>query len=192
LWQSRGVGGGGALYSPSINPANDSEYYLASDMSELYHTTDFGNSYSIVNAAQVQGGHESAVRFTGNPLIAYTVTYTGGNNAMPAKTIDGGATWTVLAGNPLPGDDVYSIWADYNNPSRVIVAGYSEIYFSSNGGDSFSQVSVSMNTANGALIGGAFLTAIISTWGQTPDCSSPPTAGHRLSTRAPRESPLVN
>ena len=156
VWRSRGVGAGGALYSPSINPANDHEYYLASDMSELYHTTDFGNSYSIVNFTQIQGGHESAVRFTSNPLIAYSVTYTGGNNAMPAKTADGGATWSVLSGNPLPGDDVYSIWTDYNNPNRVVVAGYSQLYFSANGGTSFTPVSVTVDTSNGVLVCGAF------------------------------------
>ena len=155
-WQSRGVGAGGALYSPSINPANDNEYFVACDMSGLYHTLDFGNSYSTVPFGNVQAGHESGVRFTNDPLIAYTVSTPGGNNAQPAKTVDGGATWTILSGNPLPGDDVYSIWADYNNPNRVIVAGYSDLYFSSNGGTSFSPISVSVNTANGVLICGAF------------------------------------
>ena len=155
-WQSRGVGAGGALYSPSINPANDSEYFVACDMSGLYHTTNFGNTYSTVPFGNVQAGHESGVRFTNDPLIAYTVSTPGGNNAQPAKTIDGGATWSILSGNPLPGDDVYSIWADYNNPNRVIVAGYSDLYFSSNGGTSFSPISVTVNTANGVLICGAF------------------------------------
>ena len=155
-WQSRGVGAGGALYSPSINPANDSEYFVACDMSELFHTTDFGNSYSTVNFTNVQAGHESGVRFTNDPLVAYTVSSPGGNNAQPAKTVDGGATWSILSGNPLPGDDVYSIWADYNNPSRVVVAGYSDLYFSSNGGASFSLINVTMDTTNGALICGAF------------------------------------
>lgn len=155
-WESRGVGGGGALYSPSINPANDNEYYVACDMSELFHTTDFGNTYSTINFGNVQAGHESAVRFTNNPLIAYTVSTPGGNNAQPAKTVDGGATWSILPGNPLVDDEVYSIWADYENPNRVVVAGYSEIYFSSNGGTSFMRINVTMNTANGALICGAF------------------------------------
>ena len=156
VWQSRGVGGGGALYSPSINPANDSEYYVACDMSELFHTTDFGNSYSVVNFAQLQGGHSSAVRFTNNPLIAYSVTYTGGNYALPAKTTDGGVTWSVLSGNPLPYDDVYSVWADPNNSNRVVVAGWSDLYYSSNGGASFSPMSFTANTANGVLICGVF------------------------------------
>jgi photosystem II stability/assembly factor-like uncharacterized protein len=155
-WQSRGVGGGGAMYSPSINPINDSEYFVASDMSDLFHTTNFGDSYSLVDFRQVQAGHESGVRFTNNPLIAYTVSSPGGNNAQPAKTVDGGVTWSILPGNPLPGDDVYSIWADYNNPNRVVVAGYQDLYFSSNGGTTFNPINVSVNIANGVLICGTF------------------------------------
>jgi hypothetical protein len=156
VWFDRGVGAGGAFYSPSINPANDSEFFVASDMSGLYHTTNFGNSYSTVDALQVQAGHDSAVRFTNNPLIAYTVTYTGGNNALPAKTVDGGKTWNVLSGNPIPDDDVYSLWVDYNNPNHVVLAGYSDLYFSANGGTSFSAIPAAVDTGNGVLICGAF------------------------------------
>ncbi len=155
-FQSRGVGGGGALYSPSINPANDSEYFVACDMSELFHTTDFGNSYTTVNFSQIQAGHESGVRFTSNPSIAYTVSYPGGNNAQPAKTVNGGVSWSILSGNPLPDDDVYSIWADYNNPNRVIIAGYSDLYFSANGGTSFTPISITADTSNGILVCGTF------------------------------------
>ena len=154
-WSARGVGAGGALYSPSINPANDSEYYVACDMSELFHTVDFGNSYAVVPFSQEQGGHDSAVRFTSNPNIAYTVSYSG-DIASPVKTSDGGRTWTVLAGNPLPYDDVYSVWADYDNPNWVIVAGYSDLYFSGDGGNSFSSINVAIDSGSGALVGGAF------------------------------------
>lgn len=155
-WQSRGVGGGGALYSPSINPVNDSDFFVACDMSELFHTTDFGNNYTTIDASQVQAGHESGVRFTNDPLIAYTVSTPGGNNAQPAKTVDGGVTWSILPGNPLVDDEVYSIWADWNNPNRVIVAGYDVLYFSSNGGASFSPINVTLDESNGVLICGAF------------------------------------
>jgi photosystem II stability/assembly factor-like uncharacterized protein len=154
-WSPRGVGAGGALYSPSINPANDSEYYVACDMSELFHTVDFGNSYAVVPFTQEQGGHDSAVRFTNNPNIAYTVSYSG-DIASPVKTTDGGQTWSVLAGNPLPYDDVYSVWADYDNPSWVIVAGYSNLYFSADGGNSFKSINVAIDSGSGALVGGAF------------------------------------
>ena len=37
----RGVGGGGALFFPKINPGNDNEFYISCDMSELFHSTDF-------------------------------------------------------------------------------------------------------------------------------------------------------
>ena len=39
---SRGVGGGGELFFPKINPANDDEFLIACDMSELFHSTNFG------------------------------------------------------------------------------------------------------------------------------------------------------
>jgi len=154
-WASRGVGGGGALYSPSINPANDNEYYVSCDMSGLYHTTNFGDAYSMVNFSQTQGGHDSAVRFTNNAAIAYSLSYAG-DIVFPVKTTDGGATWSKLAGNPLPFDDAYSIWADYNNPNRVILAGYSDLYLSSDGGTTFHSLGITINASNGALVGGAF------------------------------------
>ena len=52
VWQSRGVGGGGSLFYPAINPANDNEFYIACDMSELFHSTDFWNTYTQVPFTQ--------------------------------------------------------------------------------------------------------------------------------------------
>src|SRR5437764_102309 len=63
-WSSRGVGGGGALFSPSINPSNDNEYYFACDMSELFHTTDFGLTYDQVHFSKIQAGISSKIVFT--------------------------------------------------------------------------------------------------------------------------------
>ncbi|WP_437756275.1 hypothetical protein [Sorangium sp. So ce1389] len=45
-WQSRGVGGGGALFSPSINPHHGREIFMASDMRGVYRTRDFGKSWT--------------------------------------------------------------------------------------------------------------------------------------------------
>src|ERR1700722_15868549 len=92
-----GLGGGGAQYSPSINPANSSELYVACDMSGLYHSTDGGDSWDITNFQYVQAGHPSMVQFTNNPNIHYTLTFdntTG--NGYATKTIDGGATWNYI------------------------------------------------------------------------------------------------
>ena len=54
-WTSRGVGGGGSLFSPSINPADTNEFYVVCDMSELFHTNDFGQSYETVPFIKYRG-----------------------------------------------------------------------------------------------------------------------------------------
>ena len=154
-WTSRGVGGGGALYSPAINPANANEYYVSCDMSEVFHTTDFGDSYGELNAAQIQGGHYSAIRFTADPNILYSLSYANGNNEQLVKSTDGGATWIVLAGDPWPDDNKYSIFADSSRTDRVIMSGWSEILSSTDGGASFKSV-YSTTSDNGILVGGAF------------------------------------
>lgn len=156
VWNARGPGAGGALYSPAISPHDDRVYYVACDMSELFHTEDFGESYGVVPATSVQGGHATAVQFTSDPLIAYTLSYTGGNSALPVKTIDGGATWTQLTDNPFDGDEIYSIWADPGATTRIILAGWNQIYLSNNGGASFSQINLAFSSADGVLVGGAF------------------------------------
>ena len=46
-WATVGAGGGGALFSPQINPYNPNEYFIASDMSELFHSTDAGALVNI-------------------------------------------------------------------------------------------------------------------------------------------------
>ncbi|HEX7510441.1 MAG TPA: hypothetical protein VF335_04020, partial [Chitinivibrionales bacterium] len=94
-WSPRGVGGGGSLYSPSINPADTNEFYVACDMSELFHTNDFGASYETVPFYQMQGGPNAVVRFTSNAKIRYAVSCAN-DMTIPVKSIDGGATWTAL------------------------------------------------------------------------------------------------
>jgi len=155
-WSTRGVGAGGALYAPAISPFNPQEYYFACDMSEVYHTTNFGNTCTVLNFQQIQGGHFSVAQFTANSNILYNITYAGGNNATPVKSLDGGKTWLGLPGNPLPADESYSLWADFNNPQRVVLAGWAAIFLSTNGGTNFSAVNVAMPYGTGALIGGAF------------------------------------
>jgi photosystem II stability/assembly factor-like uncharacterized protein len=158
-WISRGIGGGGALYSPSINPANDNEYYVGCDMSDLFHTTDFGNSYTTINHLQIQGGHNSTVRFTNNPSLIYAISYKpigGSDMVLPVKSTDGGATWSALPGNPDPSEETFSINADYNNPQRLIISYYGAVYFSSNGGNNFANIHNAANNGAGVLVGGAF------------------------------------
>lgn len=161
-WQSRGIGGGGALFSPSINPANHNEMYVACDMSELFHSTNAGQSWGEVNFLQVQGGHDSYVSFTNNPGILYTVDYTsvnGNDMVRPMKSTNGGASWAAIAADPYasyPGGGMERLIANYNNPNQLVLADYGTIYFSNNGGTSFTQIHTNANSGAGNHVAGVF------------------------------------
>ena len=83
----RGAGGGGALFFPTINPANDNEFYISCDMSELFHSTDFGKTYNQVPFTRLQVFSTSTWEFTSNPSIAYSI-HNDGNQGYPVKTIN--------------------------------------------------------------------------------------------------------
>jgi hypothetical protein len=154
-WQTRGPGGGGSLFYPSINPANDNEFYIACDMSQLFHSTDFGNSYTQVPFTQLQVSNISTYEFTSSSNIAYCIANDGNIN-YGVTTNDGGATWNVLPGNPLNGEDVYALKADYSNPNRIILGYYGAIYISNNAGVNFTLVKNAANAGAGITLAGVF------------------------------------
>jgi len=150
-WTSVGVGGGGSFFSPAFSPNNPNEIYVATDMSDEYHSTDLGVTWQVVDYRQLQGCNTASVQFTNNPNILYAP----GPNSNPVKSTDGGATWNALASNPMGG--VYALFADYNNPSRLIASSYSQIYFSNNGGTSFTSI---YSDSNGAYVAGVFFDGV--------------------------------
>ena len=113
----RGIGGGGALFFPSINPANDNEFYVSCDMSQLFHSINFGDNYDQIPFTKLQVFNNSTYEFTIDPNIAYC-NYNDGNNGYPVKTTDGGNTWNQLNGYDLNNyGTVYKIHSNYNiNP----------------------------------------------------------------------------
>ncbi len=153
-FNSRGIGGGGAIFALSINPANNSEYYAACDMGELFHTTNFGTSYDQVNFQQLIAGHNSKVCFTSSVGLLYSIRYAN-NQVLPVKSTDNGLTWSALPGNPDNSEETFSIDADYNNPNRVVISYYNNIYFSTNGGSTFTSIHTA-STAAGNVVGGVF------------------------------------
>ncbi len=159
LWESRGVGGGGAMFAPSINPANDNEFYAGCDMSELFHSTDFGKSYSVLNFKQINGGHNSIVRFTSTQGLLYTISYKlngSSDQVVPVKSTDNGVTWKNLSGNPDASEETFTINVDYNNPERVIISYYGEVHISLNGGTTFAKIHSAANNGVGVVVGGVF------------------------------------
>ncbi|MCX6258488.1 MAG: T9SS type A sorting domain-containing protein [Bacteroidia bacterium] len=150
----KGIGGGGSLYFPSINPANDNEFYVSCDMSELFHSADFGNSYSQVHYSKLQVSGVSTYEFTINPDVAYCIS-NDGNNIYPVKTTDGGSTWNAIqAYNLATYGSVYKMYANYNDPNQLLINAYGDILFSGNGGTSFSLVKHTANMGAGIIMGG--------------------------------------
>ncbi|MEK7255789.1 MAG: 3-coathanger stack domain-containing protein, partial [Bacteroidota bacterium] len=96
--------------------------------------------------------HETQIQFTSDPNILYALNNDFGPNLRtPKKSADGGDTWTNLATDPT-GGDVWSIFADPNNTNRLLVSSYGELFFSSNGGTSFTSV----YSASDLYLGGVF------------------------------------
>jgi photosystem II stability/assembly factor-like uncharacterized protein len=153
-WLTRGPGGGGALYSPSINPSNNDEFYVGCDMSGLYYSTNFGLSYGMLDFRRIQGGHDSRVQFTADRNILYCINYAN-DLAVPVRSTDGGRTWVTLPGNPDPTEATYTIFADYNNPGRVIISYYGSIQASTDGGATFTNIHTARNPGAGITVGGA-------------------------------------
>src|SRR5436190_10197349 len=87
---SRGPGGGGAFFGPSINPFNPDDVWIGSDMSDLFHSTDFGRSWETVDFRLLLGGNlPGRMEFTSNSLVRYAL-----NGDVPARSQNGGITWT--------------------------------------------------------------------------------------------------
>jgi photosystem II stability/assembly factor-like uncharacterized protein len=154
-WTSKGIGGGGALFFPSINPANDNEFYIACDMGEYFHSSNFGLSYQPLPFYKVQAGNLSRYQFTNNPNIAYCLG-TNGNNTFLLKTTNAGQNWDKVTTTPYPDDNAYNLAVDYQNPDRLLIVYYNEMYFSGNGGQTFTLIKTANNTSNGLYMAGAF------------------------------------
>ena len=153
-WESRGIGGGGAFYSPTISPFDGQIMYLATDMSATFRTTDFGGSWTTLDFREIQGGINSHVRFTSDPDVLYAINRAE-DSGTPVRSNDGGDTWTPLYSDPTYAE-AFSLFADPNSTQRLLLSGWDELYFSDDGGSSFSLVHTASNPGAGIHMAGVF------------------------------------
>ena len=149
-----GIGGGGALFSPSMSLHDPHVIYISTDMSAVFRTENFGRSWQTVDFKELQGGHNSHVRFTSNPSILYAV-HTADDRWTPVKSVDGGTTWAHMPNDPTWNENAIPLHADPNSTERLFVSDWNTLYFSNDGGASFRQVYTAINEG-GLLIGGVF------------------------------------
>ncbi len=152
-WNARGAGGGGALFAPSINPANPSEMYVGSDMSGHSRSTDGGATWSLADFRELVSGHEARVQFTELPNVRYALDHAD-DLRRPSVSTDAGATWTRYANDPTDGDAFY-FQADPTNHNRLLISDYTHLYASLDGGASWQLKYTTSNTGAGLVLGGA-------------------------------------
>lgn len=149
---TRGIGGGGALFGPTVSPFNNDEIYVGTDMSDLYHSLDFGTSWQTIPFTVVQGGNFTSTQFTADPRLLYALSPSQpSDDPQLVKSIDGGRSWTVLR----PDLVINYISADQHSVRRLIAADNNNVYFSDDAGATLSPVYTSA-AADGLVMGGAF------------------------------------
>jgi photosystem II stability/assembly factor-like uncharacterized protein len=157
-WESRGPGGGGALFSPSINPHDPDELFMATDMSAVFHSRDFGRSWETLSFRTIQGGFNSQLRFTSDPRIVYAIdlqgTFIGAIRTL-VKSSDGGVTWNAPVTTPGTPGGAYFLFVDPHSTQRILYTDASRVFFSCDGGQRFTQVHAS-SWEGGMYAGGAF------------------------------------
>ncbi len=154
-FQPYGIGGGGQMFSPKINPTNDNEFYVNGGENVMFRTTDFGKNYSQLRFQNYKPNYFSTHEFTNNPNIAYSIC-DDENLGYPVRTNDGGQTWTRLPGFDENQFVVWRMYANYDNPKQLIMNYWEEIVISNDGGLSFNPIKRCSNENLGIVIGGVF------------------------------------
>lgn len=156
-FSSRGPGGGGALFLPSHDKGRSGVMAMACDMGQLFMTSNGGATWTTVDARQIQVSNSAGcVQFTADPTCMYAIdatTLNGSDTRRPSKSTDGGTTWTVIASDPT-GGSAFSLYASYADPLKLVVADYSSMYFSADGGGSWRLI-YRTRSASGIHVAGA-------------------------------------
>lgn len=123
---------GGRFYSLAVDPRNSSVLY-SGDNTMIYKSTDGGDSWTPFSTTVSYG-----------PTYAIAIDPRNSNNVFFAcmgtlrHSTDGGATIKTYQGNGLPVSVTGSYWAiSPANPDRMIVVGGQTLYFTTDGGASW-------------------------------------------------------
>ncbi len=154
-WQSRGIGGGGALYSCSISPHNSNTIFMATDMTGVFRSNNFGASWYTLGFLQLRGGVDTAVRFTSDARIVYAINVGSFGERIPVRSVNSGASFVPLTSDPTSGE-AFTLLADPNTTNRLLLASWDKLYFSDDSGANFRMVFDANDPNNGLHLAGAF------------------------------------
>ncbi len=147
--QTYGNNGGGTLkneqsnmYCIAIAPSNPSVLYACSEPGTMYRTADKGLHWVSVSDTLYSCGSQSIAVDPLNENIVYT--YDGSTNSL-LKTINGGASWSVLSSFTGGGGNSMVI---NRTTGRIIIAGTTSISYSDNAGATWTMATGSTVTGN--------------------------------------------
>ncbi|MBS1513960.1 MAG: hypothetical protein JSS63_02940 [Bacteroidetes bacterium] len=156
-WSSKGIGGGGAIYAPSISPFNPNKVNIACDMSNYFYSYDFGTNFTAYHYQNILVFRNSIVRYTNDSNTCYNLRNIGGGYS-PVKSIDGGMTWVNLV-NPASSSSAFKCYDLYASPFRndqIIVSDKYSLYISNNGGTNFSAAFFTAGATRGMHLAGVY------------------------------------
>jgi photosystem II stability/assembly factor-like uncharacterized protein len=135
-WQSLGLSGGGAMYTPAISPVDPKLMMLNCDMSGAYRSTDGGANWQMIHYRQLLGS--TSVRPVFPPTDAKTVFAVNGWAGGLKVSHDKGASWQQVPGLP---NSISAIAIDPGNPKLMLVGTGEGAFRSTNGGKQWQAVS---------------------------------------------------
>ena len=139
-WWSRGAGGGGAFFSPSLSPLDPVTLYISTDMGTVFHSANGGALWDSYAFGNLQGGRLARMQFTSDPAVLYVldgrvdyVTYLGG---AIFKSVNGGSSWFRLTGDPCFSNAPTrkKLRADPAHTDRLVLGHDRGLWFSGDGG----------------------------------------------------------
>jgi photosystem II stability/assembly factor-like uncharacterized protein len=131
-WEPIGLGGGGAMYTPAVSPADPRRILLSCDMSGAYRSWDGGLSWTMIHYRQLTGSTQARPRWhPTDPSIAFAASGWRGDLKM---TRDGGMTWHGVDGTP---EEISAIAIDPERPVLMLAGGRRGVFRSTDGGTSW-------------------------------------------------------
>jgi hypothetical protein len=159
-WQTRGMGGMGALPYSVFSRTNPNEIYAATDMSAVFHTTDFGQNWTTLPYTSLAGTWDGDIQFTSDPNILYAIHWSSAwwGDHVAVKSTDGGKTFNPLPQSPKQntGEVLARLITDPGSTGRFIVASNEKVYFSSDAGQSYRVVDTDNSVTPHLRLAGAF------------------------------------
>ncbi|MBN1461934.1 MAG: hypothetical protein JXA57_20580 [Armatimonadetes bacterium] len=142
-WESLGISGGGAMYTPAISPHDPNLILLACDMSGAYRTTDGGESWEMIHYQYLMGNTRCwPVYHPTDPNIIYAGNgYRGGLRI----SRDRGLTWEPIGEGLRGGPSCLAI--DQDNPDCLLAATWDGSYRSEDAGNTWQKIALGRGVA---------------------------------------------